>query len=177
MNRSRWLFAAWVLGLFAMGCVTIPSVPKGPVLGPQDALPPDPGPGLLFIRVVSSAPDLPAYAVIVYVGNSKAPVVKAIVGPVEDWPGFFSKVRAAYWAHGPGEAYCARPDGGAACNNDMKRGDAGPYQQLPPPHPPPPADGYAISYSTQSGTVDPTSSSLNDSAAAAAAATAAALGQ
>jgi len=188
MSRLTWLFAAVVGGLLSVACVTAPTVPsvtKGKVQGPEAVLPVDPGPGLLFIRIVTGDQGKPdqerkAYAVIVHVGKDKTPTVQAVVGPIKDWPAFFSKVRATYWAHGPGEAYCSRPEdakpGMGACDY-RSRGPAGAYKPVPPPHPPPPADGYAMSYLEQAGPVDPNSSALNDSAAAAAAGTSKALGQ
>jgi hypothetical protein len=191
MNQTRRLFAALAVGLLATACATappvptVPSVPKGTVQGPEAKLPEDLGPGLLFIRIVTGEVGKPgaerkAYAVIVHVGKDRTPTVRAVVGPIEDWPAFFSKVRATYWAHGPGEAYCSRPESAnpkmGSCDY-LSRGAPGRYQPLPPPVPPPPADGYALSYFDQTGPVDPNSSALNDSAAAAAAGAAKALGQ
>lgn len=172
MNRTRWPIVALVVGWVFAACVHASVVP-GPRLTADDSLPADPGPGFLYIRAVSGS-DTVSYAVIVFVGKAKGPEVKAVVGPIDDWPAFFGKVRAAYWAHGPGEAYCARPGDAGPCSN-LRRAAPGPYTQAIPPRPPPPADGYAVVYSAQSGKVNP--DELSDAAATAAAAAAAALGQ
>ena len=181
MNRARRLFAALAVGLLATAVrphrpyPLFRASPRARCRGPRQTLPADLGPGASLHpgrdgRVVPALEK--AYAVIVHVGKDRTPKVQAVVGPIEDWPAFFSKVRATYWAHGPGEAYCARPSATKPGSCDyLSRGRAlRPVPaSSPPPIPPPPADGYAVSYSTQTGAVDPNSSALNDSAAAAAA--------
>lgn len=145
-----------------VGCAHVPGVP-GKRISETDPLPPDPGPGFLYVRVVTGG-DGSSFAFIVHVANVKDPQLLAIAGPINDWPQFLGKVRAAYWAHGPGEAYCARHD----CGN-FERARPPPYKPMPPPIPPPPSDGYAVAYINQSGTVNPDDPSLAGSATGAAA--------
>jgi hypothetical protein len=170
VNRTSFRMPAAVALALLAGCAHVTGV-GGKRISETDPLPPDPGPGFLYIRVVTGS-DTKSFAYIVHVANVKDPHLLAIAGPIEDWPVFLGKVRAAYWAHGPGEAYCARND----CKN-VERANPPPYKPMPPPIPPPPSDGYAIAYTTQSGTVNPDDSGLAGSATGAAAGAVTALGQ
>lgn len=161
MNRATTSALAVLLCLG--GCAT-----TGKYSGP--ALPPDPGPGFLYIRVVTGD-DLVSYAAIVYVEDKQAARVLKVVGPVDDWPAFFGMARATYALHGAGEPYCSKPSGPPCPSYEAAPARA----PMPPPRPPPPMGGYALSYSKQPGSVNP--DTIGQPAADAAGAAVNALGQ
>ena len=140
MNRATT--SALALVLLLSGCATTKY--------PGPALPPDPGPGFIYIRVVTGS-DTVSFAAITYVEDKKPARVLNVVGPIDDWPAFFGMVRATYALHGAGEPYCAKPSGPQCPSYEAPPARS----PLPPPQPPPPLGGYAVSYSTQAGTVDP----------------------
>jgi len=138
---------------------------KGPLpdpLPPGAVLPPDPGPGLLYTRIVYSTQADRAFAYVVHTSDAGTRLL-AIVGPLHhekdrsDYAGLYEAIYKTYCSHGPGPGRCGCPsattrpsEGGAAV---PKGGKA--LAPIPPPIPPPPSLAIAVVFTTQDAAVDP----------------------
>jgi len=111
-------------------------------------LPPDPGYGFLYTRVVYGFENDTSYAYIVHVGDL-GPQLLAIVGPIKEtteYTTFFVNLAKTYTSHCPGAGGC--------CAFEAK---AAPPRLTPatPPRPPPPSGGSMVAYTSQTGPVAP----------------------
>jgi hypothetical protein len=139
---------------------------KGPLpkpTPPGGELPPDPGPGFLYTRVVYGRANDAAFAYVVHVGDAGTRLL-AIVGPLQnstekekdrnDYPAFSAALCKRYGKHGPGQGSCCadstRAPGGGASVDGPKKITLTPVM---PPTPPPPSSGFALVYSFQDAAV------------------------
>ncbi|HTS82375.1 MAG TPA: hypothetical protein VMH40_17360 [Myxococcaceae bacterium] len=134
---------------------------RGPipaVTAPGGKLPDDPGPGLLFTRIVYSIETNSAFAYLVHASETGTRLL-AIVGPLaseKDYQQFYLATGAAYCKHGPGTRWgCSEGNRSGGAEGGKK-----PLTPIPPPAPPPPLTAVATQMSQQQGPVDTTSAQV-----------------
>ena len=172
--RSSALLAVLVLGITGSACITTnvaacpgcrgqvtypPFRGKVPAVTPvSGTLPPSPGHGFLYTRIVHGNEDDKAYAWLVHVADT-GPILLAVVGPLvstTDYGTFYAKLCATYRVHGPGGGVCCGERTATTQGTDPGQSrQAQPLTPLLPIPPPPPLSGSAMVLSNQQDAVNP----------------------